>query len=188
MSILDTLTAQDFKAQFPRYSPMYLPVYVNGKTYFEGDIVYYNNQFYQCIVTNTADAPTVAESWALSSQQEINYTQDIDILNAYKEAYVNFNEGLFPDDATKKLVFLYLTAHYLTVDFNNAMGIGQLGIPTSKSVGSVSQGFTIPLWLQKSAGLSMYATTGYGVKYASLIRPYLIGNIITVCGRTTYGQ
>lgn len=188
MSILDTLTAQDFKTQFPRFSPMYLPVYEGGTTYFEGDIVYYINKFYKCIVESTTDLPTVSESWQITSQQEINYTQDTDILNAYKEAYINFNEGLFPDEETKKLVFLYLTAHYLTVDFNNALGIGQLGIPTSKSVGSVSQGYAIPLWLQKSAGLSMYATTGYGVKYATLIRPYLIGNIITVCGRTTYGN
>lgn len=188
MSILDNLTAQDFKAQFPRFTPMYLPVYEIGKTYFKGDIVYYESNFYECISENTTALPTVIESWKLTPQQGINFTQDIDITNAFKEAYVNFNEGLFPNEETKKLVFLYLVAHYLTVDFNNAMGIGQLGIPTSKSVGSVSQGFTIPLWLQKSAGLSMYATTGYGVKYASLIRPYLIGNIITVCGKTTYGN
>lgn len=188
MSILDTITVQDFKTQFPRFSPMYLPVYKNGNTYFENDIVYYESLFYECIVENTTDLPTVEASWKLIPQQEINFTQDSDILNAFQEAYINFNEGLFSDENTKMLVFLYLTAHYLTVDFNNAMGIGQLGIPTSKSVGSVSQSFTIPAWLQKSAGLSMYATTGYGVKYASLIRPYLIGNIITVKGRTTYGN
>ena len=83
------------------------------------------------------------------------------------------------------MVFLYLTAHYLTIDFNNAIGKNNIGILTSKSVGSVSEGYTIPNWLANSSALSVYASTGYGIKYASLIRPYLIGNVMLFKGATT---
>lgn len=183
--LIDLITVEDFKKQFPRFSPMYLPVFIQGNTYFKDDVVYFNNLFYICIVESTTDDPTNAENWKLINQSVLNYTQDNDIEEAFQEAYVNFNEGLFPDIETAKRVFLFLTAHYLTVDFNNALGVNNLGIPTSKSVGSVSEGYTIPQWLTNSPGLSMYSTTGYGVKYASLIRPYLVGNIFIARGATT---
>lgn len=185
--LIDIITVEDFKNQFPRFTPMYLPLFVEGNTYFENDIVFYENQFYICIVANTTDEPTNTESWQVTNQSVLNYTQDSDIQNAFNEAYVNFNEGLFPNLDTAKLIFLYLTAHYLTVDFRNALGINNVGIPTSKSVGSVSESYTIPQWLTQNTGLSMYATTGYGVKYASLIRPYLIGNIFIAKGGITIG-
>ena len=184
MSINPTVT--DFKNQFPRFTPMYLPVYVAG-TYFKDDIVYYNNLFYKCNKQTTVALPTVTTDWELYNDTVLNYTQDSDILEAFEEAKINFNEGLFPDDATALKVFLYLAAHYLTVDFNNALGSNQVGILTSKSVGSVSVGYTIPAWLLNNPTLSMYASTGYGVKYASLIKPYITGNVFVVSGRTTVG-
>lgn len=187
MSIFDNLTVAQFKAQFPRFSPQYLSdiTYTSGKTYFKGDIVYYNSLFYQAIKESTTALPSVATDWVLYNSSVLNYTQDNDILNAYAEARVNFNESLFKDEQTALMVFLYLTAHYLTVDFNNALGLNNVGILTSKSVGSVSEGYTIPAWLMNSNVLSVYATTGYGVKYASLIRPYLIGNVLLFKGDTT---
>ena len=187
MNILELITTDDFKAQFPRFSPEYLPVWVMGKTYFKGDIVYYNGLFYQCIVENTTETPTNTEDWQLTNQSVLNYTQDSDILNAYQEAFVNFNENLFNDDKTKVLVFLYLAAHYLTVDFRNALGVNNIGITTSKSVGSVSEGYTIPPYIQSKPALSMYTTTGYGTKYATLIYPYLVGNVFIAKGAITIG-
>lgn len=185
--LIDIITVDDFKNQFPRFTPMYLPLFVEGNTYFENDIVFYENQFYICKVANTTDEPANTESWQVTNQSELNYTQDSDIQNAFNEAYVNFNEGLFPNLDTAKLIFLYLTAHYLTVDFRNALGINNIGIPTSKSVGSVSEGYTIPPYIQSKPALSMYTTTGYGTKYATLIYPYLIGNIFIAKGGITVG-
>ncbi len=187
-NIIDIVTVEDFKNQFPRFSPQYLPIWQPETVYFLGQIVYYeeNNMFYECIVESTNNNPVIPDSWKPINQSVLNFTQDSDITNAFNEAWVNFNQGLFPDEKTALLVFLYLTAHYLTVDFNNALGINNIGIPTSKSVGSVSQGYTIPQWLVNNPGLSMYATTGYGIKYASLIQPYLVGNIFIVKGRTTF--
>ena len=186
MGINPTISA--FKTQFPRFTPMYLPIYAAG-TYFKGDIVYYSTTqlFYQCKAVSTVNIPTNTTDWELYNDSVLNYCQDTDILEAFAEAKINFNEGLFPDAETALRVFNYLAAHYLTVDFNNALGSNQIGILTSKSVGSVSVGYSIPTWLLNNPTLSMYASTGYGVKYASLIKPYLTGNVFIVSGRTTVG-
>lgn len=188
MSIFNTLNAQQFKTQFPRFSPIYLSdiTYIAEKVYFKDDIVYYNGNFYICIVETTVSVPSPSnEKWKLYNDSVLNYTQDSDILEAYAEAKVNFNESLFPDEDTALKVFLFLAAHYLTIDFQNALGNTNVGIATSKSVGSVSEGYTIPPWINDSPALSMYATTGYGVKYASLIKPYLVGNIMLFKGGIT---
>lgn len=182
------VSVSDFKAQFPRFSPMYLPVYIAGSTHFKGDVVYYSDTlFYECIVETTTNAPTNTTDWKLVDDSVLNYTQDSDIMEAISEALVNFNEGLFSDEATAKLVFLFLVAHYLTLDFNIALGSAQIGITTSKSVGSVSESYSIPQWLLNNPALSTYATTPYGIKYASLIRPYLVGNFFVVKGGITVG-
>ena len=178
------ITVDDFRTQFPRFTPVYLPVYVEGKTYFNGDIVYYNELFYQCIVENTVELPTVKTDWKLINQDVLNYTRDEDIENAMAEASVNFNESLF-DDEQAKLIFLYLTAYYLTYDLQNATGAVQTGVITSKSVGSVSESYGIPTSFLNNPMYSLYAKNGYGLKYLSLIIPYLQGNILFFKGATT---
>lgn len=189
MSIFDNISAQQFKTQFPRFSPQYLSdiTYVTDKTYFKDDIVYYatTQLFYKCKKQTSTNLPTVTTDWDLYNDSALNYTTDNDILEAYAEAKVNFNESLFPDEATALKVFLFLAAHYLTVDFNNALGTNQVGIPTSRSVGSVSESYTIPPYLQNNPALSMYCTTGYGTKYATLIYPYIIGNVMLFKGGVT---
>lgn len=187
MSIFDTITVQQFKDQFPRFTPQYLTdiMYVSGKTYFKDNIVYYENNFYICKKETTTNDPTNTSDWNVYNDSVLNYTQDEDILEAYAEAKVNFNESLFPDEATALKVFLFLAAHYLTVDFQNALGSTTIGIATSKSVGSVSEGYTIPQYIQNSPALSAYCTTGYGVKYASLMYPYTIGNVMLFHGGPT---
>ena len=185
MTIIDEITVEDFKKFFPRYTPIYLPVYVEGSTHFKGDIVYYNELFYQCIVATTTEYPTNITDWQVINQTVLNYTQDSDIKNAMAEARVNFNEGMFPDEDTAKLVFLYLTAYYLTVDFKNAIGQSSTGVVQSKTVGSVSESYAIPQWVTNSPILSAYAQNGYGLKYLTLIRPYIIGNIYLSVGAIT---
>ena len=178
------ISPDEFRNFFPRFTPVYLPVYVEGKIYFNGDIVYYNELFYQCIVENTVELPTVKTDWKLINQDVLNYTRDEDIENAMAEASVNFNESLF-DDEQAKLIFLYLTAYYLTYDLQNATGAVQTGVITSKSVGSVSESYGIPTSFLNNPMYSLYAKNGYGLKYLSLIIPYLQGNILFFKGATT---
>lgn len=180
-----TVTPEDFKAQFPRFRPVYLPIYVN-QTYTQGERVYYNNTFYQVKVASTNNIPTNTTDWEVVNDNVLNYTQDSDIINAIAEASVNFNENLFPDCCTAKLVFLYLVAYYLTVDFQNALNpMSAGGIVTNKSVGSVSEGYAIPTAFINNPKFGLYAKNGYGQKYLSLILPYLTGNIIISYGATT---
>lgn len=178
------ISPDEFRNFFPRFTPVYLPVYVEGKTYFNGDIVYYNELFYQCIVENTVELPTVETDWKLINQDVLNYTRDEDIENAMAEASVNFNESLF-DDEQAKLIFLYLTAYYLTYDLQNATGAVQTGVITSKSVGSVSESYGIPTSFLNNPMYSLYAKNGYGLKYLSLIIPYLQGNLLFYKGAIT---
>lgn len=183
------VTTDDFKNLFTRDFP-YLPVYVEGKAYFKDDEVYYAPNFYKSLTDGNTTFPTDTTNWELTNDAVDNYIQDTDIMRAFKEANINFNAGLFGDDDTTKMVFLYLAAHYLVIDLNNAMnplGMGFMGFTQSKSVGSVSESYAVPQWMLNNAILSQYATTGYGRKYLSLIQPYLVGNIIFVPGRTTIG-
>lgn len=189
MASIDNVTVDDFKNLFTRDFP-YLPLYVDGKIYFKGDVVYYNEYFYTSLIEANSTPPTDTTSWELTNDSVNNYIQDSDIERAFLEAKLNFNPAFWTDDKTAIMVYLYLVAHYLVVDLNNAsnpLGMGFMGFTQSKSVGSVSESYGIPQWMLNNQILSQFAMTGYGRKYLSLIQPYLIGNIILSPGRTTYG-
>lgn len=182
------VTTDDFKNLFIRDFP-YLPVYVEGKAYFKDDEVYYTPNFYKSLTDGNTTLPTDITNWVLVNDSVDNYIQDSDIMRAFKEAKVNFNAGLFSDEETIKMVFLYLSAHYLVIDLNNAMnplGMGFMGFTQSKSVGSVSESYAVPQWMLNNAILSQYMQTGFGAKYVSLIYPYLIGNVLLIKGKTTF--
>lgn len=183
------VTTDDFKNLFGRDFP-YLPLYVEGKTYFKDDEVYFNSNFYKSLIDGNTTEPTDTTNWEIVKDSVDNYIQDSDIMRAFKEAKVNFNAGLFGDDDIVKMVFLYLAAHYLVIDLNNAMNplaMGFMGFTQSKSVGSVSQSFALPDFVTRNAALSQYMQTGYGAKYVSLIYPYLVGNVLFFKGKTTIG-
>ena len=184
-----TVSVDDFKNLFKRDFP-YLPVYIENKAYFAGDEVYYEPNFYKSLTDANTTLPTNTTNWELVNDTVDDYLSDNDILRAFKEAKVNFNAGLFEEEETAKMVFLYLSAHYLIIDLNNAqnpLAMGFMGFTQSKSVGSVSQSFALPDFVTKNAVLSQYMQTGYGAKYVSLIYPYLIGNVLLIKGKTTYG-
>lgn len=112
---------------------------------------------------------------------------DSDIEKAIGEAKFNFNSGLFSSQENFTIGFLYLTAHYLVTDLrNSSQGINgaYTWLESSKSVGSVSQSFSIPERILADPYLSMLSKTNYGAKYISLILPQLVGNFGIVYGRT----
>lgn len=137
---------------------------------------------------------TVAEFKAWFSR-DFPYSEDgdltgvtpADIQKAFAEANMNFNPSLFDTEENLKLGFLYLAAHYLCIDLqNSAQGINGKyeGLMSSKSVGSVSVGYTIPNWVTEHPIYSLLTQTRYGMKFLSLIIPLLIGNIRAVKGAT----
>lgn len=117
-----------------------------------------------------------------------SYVMDADITKAFSEAAINFNEGLFGDDDSLRITFLYLAAHYLCIDLQAAnQGLGSAGLfpAVSRSVGSVSESYNMPEWANDPI-LGYFATTRYGQKYVSLIKPLLIGNVAVYEGATTF--
>lgn len=122
-----------------------------------------------------------------SASGDLSGITDQDILKAFAEASMNFNPTLFSTEDEQKLGFLYLAAHYLVIDIQNSTnGLNGKyeGIMSSKSVGSVSVGYTIPDWVMASPIYSLLSQSKYGMKYLSLIIPSLVGNITAVRGAT----
>lgn len=113
---------------------------------------------------------------------------DADIEKAFTEAKVNFNEELWTDYDQLKIAFLYLAAHYLVSDIQSSLqGLGSVSTfpVNSRSVGSVSESYQVPDWVGKSAYMSQFANTRYGLKFCSLIRPRMIAGIAVYAGATT---
>lgn len=105
-----------------------------------------------------------------------------DITNALADAGFSFNEALFSTQANFTLGYLLLTAHYLVMNLRaSSQGIaGQYNwLDASKSVGSVSEGFSIPQRILDNPNFAMLSKTMYGAKFLALILPQLIGNVYT---------
>lgn len=118
---------------------------------------------------------------------EQDQVSDADITRAISEAKMNFNEDLFDTDDEKKLIFLYLTAYYLVVDINNINSQGASnngGLLTFRQVRNVAESFKVPKWIEDNPMYSMFAQNGYGMKYLTMIQPYLIGRVGIVGGAT----
>lgn len=185
---LSSITVANFKAQFPR-DFAYLPVWVAG-TYNQGEEVYYalTRLFYTAKANGVNSVPTTTADWDVTTDSIDNYVQDSDITRAFAEAMVVFNQRLFTTDANIKMAFLYVTAHYLCIDLQNAMGginsASPVGIMNGRTVGSVSESYSIPQRYLDNPVLAGYAKTGYGQKYLSLVLPKLVGNFGVVAGTT----
>jgi len=112
---------------------------------------------------------------------------DGDIQVAISEAGLIVNSSLFQNQAAYQLAYGYAAAHCLVTNLkNSSQGIagGFSWLENSKSVGSVSQSFSIPDDVMKNPAMAMIAKTSYGAKYLSLILPYMYGNMAIVRGGT----
>ena len=184
--VIQALTPEDFKVQFFR-DFNYIDTWLIGSTYNTGDQVFYdvNRKFYQCLNDGViAILPTVTADWKNIPADGL--VSDLDITNAYAEACVTFNSALFTSDADMVLGYLYLAAHYLVNDLNaGGADSSAEGIVNSRSVGNVSESYTIPQWQLDSPVFSFYTKSSYGRKYLNMILPRIAGNMTTVCGATT---
>lgn len=112
--------------------------------------------------------------------------RDSDITKTFAEADAVFNPDIYPTDATQKLAYLYLAAHFLVEDITAAETSGSPShLQQSRSVGSVSESLSIPEGMS-SGSLAFYQTTYYGQKWYQLTEPYIVGGVITVPGGTQF--
>lgn len=112
---------------------------------------------------------------------------DADIAKAYGQANMNVNPTLFAAQNQYTTGYLLLAAHYLVTDLRmSSQGLnGQYSwVETSKSVGSVSQGFSVPQKILDNPYFAMLSRTNYGAKYLELIIPQLAGAVFPTFGRT----
>ncbi len=112
---------------------------------------------------------------------------DVDISKAQVEAKFNFNSAFASNQENFSLLFNYMTAHYLCLDLRAAQqGFeGQFSwVQTSKSVGSVSEGFQVPERIMANPEFAMLLKTNYGGKFLSLILPQMSGQMFSVFGGT----
>lgn len=112
---------------------------------------------------------------------------DSDIVSAQKAAAFNVYEGIFSSEADYKFAYNYLSAHYLVMALK-ASTQGLNGsfpwLENNKSVGSVSQGFTIPDDIAQRPVLAMFTKTYYGAFYLSLVLPLTYGRVVVSGGGT----
>jgi hypothetical protein len=116
-----------------------------------------------------------------------SFVTDDDINKAFSEAKIGLNQGLFSSDDNIRIGYLYLTAHYLVNDLKTALqGIGGVAdMPLSgRTVGSVSETYSIPKAYTDDPILAFYTQSRYGMKYLSLVLPSIVGNVGVVAGAT----
>lgn len=110
-----------------------------------------------------------------------------DIVNAMAEAVPNINVSLFTTQTNYTLGFLLISAHFLVTNLrSSSQGIaGQYAwLANSKSVGSVSEGMSIPQRILDNPVFAMLSKTTYGARYLMMVLPNMSGQMFTVCGRT----
>lgn len=191
--IFTTVSVDDFKDFYARdFYNMFLPVWSSDNTYNKDDVVYYTDKkFYVSKKDNNTALPTDTTNWQVNySLKVFNYITDEDIQKAIWQAYLNGNDAFGADDSEKIFIFLHLVAFYLVMDLKNAsagLNSSYAGLVASKSVGSVSESYNFPQWIVNNPLYSIYSQNGYGMKYLSLIIPYLSTTILFSTGRTTLG-
>lgn len=188
-NIFSTVTVEQFKEYYFRDFP-FLPYYINFKAYKTGDIVFYDETFYKSLTDNNTALPTDTAAWEVTTGDKYSYVTDEDISKAITQAQINANERFGNNCQEKVYIFLHLVAFYLVMDLkNSSAGINSAysGLVASKSVGDVSESYNFPQWVVNSPLYSIYSQNGYGMKYLSLIVPYLSVTILFSNGRTTFG-
>ncbi len=125
---------------------------------------------------------------APEAQTNLELVRDVDVQNAFTQADVNFNEGLFTAQPSYQESYLQLAAHFLCLNMIAAsQGVGGSAqwLTIAKGIAGVTEGFVVPDRIAKSPFLSMISKTSYGMTYLNLIQPLLVGNVVGLFGRAS---
>lgn len=190
MNIFERVTVEQFKQYFFR-DFSYLPLWNCSKTYFTGDIVYIEceDTFYRSLIDFNNENPILCVTWEKVRASRYDYITDEDIQKAMSQALIDANERFGKDDNEKINIFLHLVAFFLVMDWKNASagaGSAYAGFTASKSVGDVSESYNFPTWLMDTPMYSIYSSNGFGMKYLSLILPYISCTLLLADGRSTF--
>ncbi len=131
--------------------------------------------------TFTQSPPTVYISNGEGDNTDIKSVTDYDIVAAFNAARAfNMTQSLLSSQQTFTYAYNLLTAHYLCENIR-AGGAGLNGkaewLTNAKTVGNVTESFSIPDRVLKSPYLSKLSKTMYGAQFLELMSPQLIGNM-----------
>ncbi len=110
-----------------------------------------------------------------------------DIINAFNMVDMTINQALWDSQTQYTIAYNLLAAHFLVLNLRaSSQGLnGQFNwAQNSKSVGGVSESFSIPQRVLDNPDFMMYTKTNYGAQYLQLLWPQLSGQIFSVHGRT----
>jgi hypothetical protein len=124
--------------------------------------------------------PTIYVSNGRGDNTDTSKVTDFDIASSQnKAASFNMTQALWSSQAGFTIAYGLLSAHYLCEDLL-AGGMGMNGkaewLTQSKTVGNVTESYSIPDRILKSPYLSKLSKTTYGAQFLELISPQLIGN------------
>lgn len=189
-SIFETVTIEQFKEYYAR-DFSFLPVFNPLKTYWKDDIVYWTDEnFYKSLSDDNTSEPSDTENWKKVKGNIYDYVTDSDLMKAFAQALANSSTRFGKDCQEKVMIFLHLWAFYLVMDAQNAatgLGSSYGGLVASKSVDGVSESYNFPTWMTDSPMYSLFSSNGYGLKYLSLILPYISCPILFSRGDSTCG-
>ena len=138
------------------------------------------------ITITASDFKTFFDRGQFSYGADIPDIRDKDIAAAITEAEAVFNHNLYPDETIEEQALLYLTAHFLQLDYDASnSGGGSAFVQNSRSADGISESLSIPEELT-TGDFAFYGTTYYGQKWYQLSKPYLTGAIFSVKGRTQF--
>lgn len=184
---MDWITVTDFKTYFDKDFP-YLPIWIDGTIYNKGDKAYYEltKLFYICLNDGTVAAPTDTQNWAKTQDNYYDYINDSDIEKAIGQMKCMLPLNRLPE-TIREMAQLWLTAHCLIHDIrcSNAGLASTMVMPvTSRTVGSVSESYGLSQKFLQNPAFAFYVTSNYGLKYLSLVLPYILVTVGVVSGWT----
>ena len=112
---------------------------------------------------------------------------DQDITNGFNMVDITINPALWGNQTAYTIGYLLLAAHFMVLSIRaSSQGLnGQYSwAQNSKSVGAVSESFTLPQRIIDNPDFMAYTKTNYGAQYLQLVLPLLAGQMFTVCGST----
>lgn len=110
-----------------------------------------------------------------------------DITNAFNMVDITINARLWPNQTAYTVAYNLLGAHFLVLNLRaSSQGLnGQYNwAQSAKSVGSVSETFSIPQRILDNPEFMALTKTNYGAQYLNLLWPMLVGQMFSVCGGT----
>lgn len=143
--------------------------------------------------------PTVAEFKAyfvreFQYDKGLNFVTDDDIQRAISESFQLYNQSLIDDAGSQNVAYLYVIAHVLVVNIQNAGGLAAKplglgvrnvadGVMVSKGIGPANVTYQVPPdRISRSPTLLYFFQTSFGQRYIQMIANQLNGQMLIACG------